>query len=173
MGLLYCCDRDSMIKTTSRQPVARQKGTACLQESPKTITTNPQNKMKFFTTTALFALLATSTTLANPIEIRQAPNTRTVTLTNENSGHGQSSDIPTNGVDVAIPPRYPDLYNPTFRVDSVMITAGVAEGAKCVVSGNRVSDNSPVTLVTVDGRKNYAKFPQGVAKPESLKINCV
>ncbi|KAL4998505.1 hypothetical protein BDV10DRAFT_185118 [Aspergillus recurvatus] len=131
--------------------------------------------MKFFTTTAaaLMALLATSTTLANPIEIRQAPNTRTVALTNENSGHSQSSDIPTNGVDVAIPPRYPDLYNPTFRIDSVMITAGVVAGAKCVVSGNRVSDNSPVTLVTVDGQRNYAKFPQGVAKPESLKINCV
>ncbi|CBF78844.1 predicted protein [Aspergillus nidulans FGSC A4] len=161
MVLLYYCGRDSMIKAASRQSVARHKGTACLQE-----------RMRFFTTTALFALLATST-LANPIEIRQAANTRTVTLTNENSGHGQSSDIPTDGVDVAIPPRYPDLYSPTFRVDSVMITAGVVEGAKCVVSGNRVSDNAPVTLVTVDGRKNYAKFPQGVAKPESLKINCV
>ncbi|KAL4976885.1 hypothetical protein BDW66DRAFT_159322 [Aspergillus desertorum] len=141
----------------------------------QTTSTKHQGKMKFFTTTAaaFLALLATSTALANPIEIRQAPNTRTVALTNENSGHSQSSDIPTNGVNVAIPPRYPDLYNPTFRIDSVMITAGVVDSAKCVVSGNRVTDNSPVTLVTVTGQKNYAKFPQGVAKPESLKINCI
>ncbi|KAL4903073.1 hypothetical protein BDW74DRAFT_157369 [Aspergillus multicolor] len=130
--------------------------------------------MKFFTTAAVLALLSLAT--AAPVDVdlsERQSNTRTVALTNEFTGGSQSSAIPTNGVNQAMPPRYPDRYNPTFRVDSVMITSGVVAGAKCTISGNRVDNGAFVELVTVDAQKNYARFPQGVAKPETLVIKCV
>jgi len=123
--------------------------------------------MKFITSTAV-ALLAAS---ASALTIR-SEGSRTVVFTNEQSGHGQAADIPTNNHPVSVKASYPELFNP-FHVDSVMITGGVVEGANCKVSGN--NDNGHwIQVLEVNGRKNYAKFPQDTGvNPDSLSISCV
>ncbi|KAL4807441.1 hypothetical protein BDV18DRAFT_135374 [Aspergillus unguis] len=124
--------------------------------------------MKFTATTALLALLTSTVSGA----VLPRAGTRTVVLTNESSGHGQAADIPTTGQDVNVQDTYPDLFNP-FRIDSIMITAGVVSGARCTLHG-RLGDHRPITLAEVNGEKNYAKVPQGTGVvPGSLEINCV
>ncbi|KAI9369913.1 hypothetical protein BJX61DRAFT_545117 [Aspergillus egyptiacus] len=126
--------------------------------------------MKFTIPTTLFALVLSS---ANALSIPRSTDVRTVTFTNEFSGRGQSADIPATGVDVSVKDTYPTLFNPEYRIDSVMITSGVVSGAYCVVHGSS-SAGAPVTVLEVNGEKNYAKFPKDVdVVPESLKINCV
>ncbi|KAL4781281.1 hypothetical protein BJX76DRAFT_360060 [Aspergillus varians] len=124
--------------------------------------------MKFIATTAL-ALLASSVSAAS---IRRAEGFRTVVLTNEQSGHSQAADIPTDEIPVSVPDTYPELYNP-FHVDSVIISSGVVPGALCRLYGNTL-DGTHVDLVEVNSEHNYAKFPQDVeVDPQSLKIFCV
>ncbi|KAL2862518.1 uncharacterized protein BJX67DRAFT_385540 [Aspergillus lucknowensis] len=125
--------------------------------------------MKFIASTAILALVAS----ASAASIPRSAGTRTVVLTNEYSGHGQAADIATDGVDVSVKANYPDLYEPTFRVDSVMITSGVVPGALCKVHG-KTPDGHPIDLVQVDGQHNYAKFPKDKPFiPATLKLNCV
>lgn len=123
--------------------------------------------MKFITSTAV-ALLAAS---ASALTIR-SDGSRTVVFTNEQSGHGQAADIPTNNHPVSVKANYPELYNP-FHVDSIMITSGVVEGANCKVTGKNAQGHW-IDVVSVNGRQNYAKFPQdtGVV-PHTLNIACV
>ncbi|KAL2851114.1 hypothetical protein BJY01DRAFT_245054 [Aspergillus pseudoustus] len=126
--------------------------------------------MKFTITTAVLAVLASSVSAAS------IPRTgsRTVVLTNEYSGHGTPGVIPTTGADVSVKATYPGVYNPTFRVDSVMITSGVVSGAKCTIHGTTSAGQPTGTLVEVNGERNYARFPSNADfVPESLQINCV
>ncbi|KAJ0413095.1 hypothetical protein BJY00DRAFT_320123 [Aspergillus carlsbadensis] len=128
--------------------------------------------MKFTLSTAIFALLTTSISAASiPLEARTG--SRTVVLTNEFSGRGTPGVIPTTGADLSVQATYPDVYVPSFRVDSVMITSGVVTGARCVING-KTRAGAPVQLVEVNGERNYARFPKDADfVPESLQINCV
>ncbi|KAL3455068.1 hypothetical protein BJX64DRAFT_295410 [Aspergillus heterothallicus] len=125
--------------------------------------------MKFTIATAVLAVLASSVSAAPS----PRAGSRTVVLTNEYTGHGTPAAIPTTGADLSVKATYPDVYVPTFRVDSVMITSGVVAGAKCTIHG-KTKAGKPTTLVTVDGQRNYARFPSGSDfVPETLKINCI
>ncbi|KAL2822790.1 hypothetical protein BDW59DRAFT_149172 [Aspergillus cavernicola] len=126
--------------------------------------------MKSFISTAVFTLLAASSATAVSL-----PRTtvRTVVFTNEMTGHGEAADIPTTGLDVSVKDTYPALFDPVYRIDSVLISAGLLAGAKCNVHASS-ADGVDVALAEVNNERNYAKIPTDTPfVPETLQVQCV